>query len=155
MIKALPNALLILLLGFSQFAVAGVQIDADANGVALQGHDPVAYFTEGKPVAGKADYTAEYNGASYHFASAENRDLFVSEPDRYAPQYGGYCAFGTTFRTKVPGDPSAFKVVGDKLYINSSPDILSRWSQDIPGNIGKANNAWPEIVDKSPEELKK
>jgi YHS domain-containing protein len=155
MMKALPNALLILLLGFSQFAGAGVQIDADANGVALQGHDPVAYFTEGKPVAGKADYTAEYNGASYHFASAENRDLFVSEPDRYAPQYGGYCAFGTTFKMKVPGDPSAFKVVDDKLYINSSPDILSRWSQDITGNIGKANNAWPEIIDKSPEELKK
>jgi YHS domain-containing protein len=155
MMKALPNALLVLLLGFSQLAVSGVQIDADANGVALQGHDPVAYFTEGKPVAGQADYAVEHNGASYRFASAENRDLFVSDPDKYAPQYGGYCAFGTTFNMKVPGDPTAFKVVDDKLYINSNPDILSRWSQDIPGNIGKANSAWPEIVDKSPEELKK
>ena len=155
MMRALRHTLLILLIGMSQLAVAGVQIDADANGVAIQGHDPVAYFTEGKPVAGKTDYTAEYNGASYHFASAENRDLFVSDPGRYAPQYGGFCAFGTTFKMKVPGDPNAFKVVDDKLYINSSPDILSRWSQDIPGNIDKANSAWPEIADKSPEDLKK
>jgi YHS domain-containing protein len=153
--NTLRGALPILLLALTQIAFAGVQVDADADGIALKGHDPVAYFTENKPVAGSPDYTASHNGATYRFASAENRDLFAAEPDKYAPQYGGYCAFGTTMQMKIPGDPSAFKVVDDKLYINSSPDIQSRWSQDVPGNIATADGIWPEIVDKSPEELRK
>lgn len=140
-------------LGLCQSAFAGAEIDTDGNGVALKGHDPVAYFTDGTPVQGSADYAAKHNDATYHFASAENRDTFLADPDKYAPQYGGYCAFGTTFGKKVPGDPQAWKIEDGKLYINSSPDVLTRWSADVPGNIEKADGIWSEIKSAAPEDL--
>ena len=144
---------LFLLLLLSGLVLAGAQVDTDANGVALKGHDAVAYHTMGKAVAGSADFTAEHNGASYQFANAENRDMFKANPAKYAPKYGGYCAFGTTFSKKVPGDPQAFKVVDGKLYINSSSEIQTRWEGDIAGNIDKANMTWSEIKDKDPADL--
>lgn len=143
------------LFGLAQSALAAgpVEVYTDANGVAITGHDAVAYFSESKAVAGSAEFSAEHKGATYHFASAANRDAFQADPDKYAPQYGGFCAFGTTFKKKVPGDPQAFEVVDGKLYINSSPDINKRWGQDIPGNVSKADGIWPTIVDKDPAEL--
>ena len=145
--------LLVAFLMLPGFALAGVLVDTDDNGVALKGHDAVAYHTVGKAVAGSADFTVEHNGATYQFANAENRDMFKADPAKYAPAYGGFCAFGTTFSKKVPGDPQAFKVVDGKLYINSSPDIQTRWEGDIAGNVDKANMTWKEIKDKDPADL--
>ena len=130
-----------------------VAVDTNAEGIALQGHDPVAYFTENTAVAGNPELSTEYNGARYLFSNEENLNAFVADPQAYAPQYGGYCAFGTTFQKKIPGDPQAFRVVDGKLYVNSSPDVQQRWSQDIPGNVVKADKAWPIIVDKNPADL--
>jgi len=139
---------------FNQAALAGsYQLDTDDNGLALKGHDPVAYFEQGVPTPGTADYSASHGGATYQFASAANRDLFVADPDKYAPAYGGYCAFGTTMKMKIPGDPQAWKIVDGQLYINSSPQVQTRWSEDIPGNIHKADTVWPQIQDANPADL--
>lgn len=134
-------------------AAGGFAVDVDENGIALKGHDPVAYFADRKSTMGSADYTASVDGATYRFASAENRGQFFTEPANYTPAFGGFCALGVTLGMKIAGDPDAWKIVNDKLYINSSPKSLVIWSEDIPGNIKKANEAWPEIKDKDPAQL--
>ena len=122
-------------------AVAG-PVNVDANGLALEGHDPVAYFTEGKPVKGKASISAKHDGATYHFASAENQAVFAAMPDKYAPQYGGFCAYGLAKGSKAPVEVDKFKVVDGKLYLNFNGDIQSRWNKDIAGYISKADENW-------------
>lgn len=87
------------------------------NGLAIEGYDPVAYFEEHKPVAGSAQYTTLYQGSRFQFASTANRDLFTAKPEKYAPQYGGFCAFGMAMGYKASIDPIAFNVVGGKLYL--------------------------------------
>ena len=124
---------------------AGVDTGTDENDVILAGHDAVAYFTENKPVVGTADYTATYNGAVYRFASATNRDSFKANPAKYAPVYGGYCAFGTSLGKKFQVDGKAFKVVDGKLYVNKNLAVYDTWKKDIPGNIQKADKHWPKI----------
>ena len=122
-------------------------------GLALRGYDPVAYFTEGKPVIGKAAYTATYRNATYQFASEANLQAFQANPETYVPQYGGFCAFGVAVGAKFDGDPELWKVVDDKLYLNLNPDIQEQWEQNIPGHIGKANKHWPIIKDTAPANL--
>jgi YHS domain-containing protein len=117
----------------------------EKNGVALKGYDPVAYFQEHKPVPGSARYMTVYQGSQFHFASAANRDRFAAQPQQYAPQYGGFCAFGMAKGYKASIDPAAFTIVGDKLYLNYSPSVRSLWQQDIPGYIVKADKNWPEV----------
>jgi YHS domain-containing protein len=111
------------------------------------GYDPVAYFTQNKPVEGSADITTEYMGATWRFASAENRDSFVADPKRYAPQYGGYCAFAVSSGYTAKGDPQAWSVVDGKLYLNYSKGVRDRWEQDIPGHISKADGNWPAVLN--------
>ena len=111
---------------------------------AIRGYDPVAYFTEQKPVKGSADYTAEYEGATWRFSSAANRDLFVADPLRYAPQYGGHCAFAMTSGNLASTDPEAWYIHEGKLYLNYSKGIQKRWLRDVPGNIAKADGQWAE-----------
>lgn len=116
------------------------------GGVAIDGYDPVAYFTDGEPVEGKKGFSHAWNGATWRFASAEHRDLFAAEPERYAPQYGGYCAWAVA-RGKTAGiDPEAWKIVDGKLYLNYSKKIQRRWEQDIAGNIMAADESWPELL---------
>lgn len=115
------------------------------DGYAVHGYDVVAYFTEGKPVPGDDRYTAQHGGATYRFASAGHRDAFVADPAKYAPQYGGFCAFGTAMGRKFDGDPQAWAIVGDKLYLNLNPDVQARWKENIPGFIKGAENNWPLI----------
>lgn len=128
-------------------------INVDKDGVAIRGYDPVAYFTIGKPTKGDAKFTAKHEGATYHFASAENRDLFAKEPAKYAPQFGGFCAMGTVFEKKIDGDPALWRVVDGKLYLNVNEQVAKRWQEDIPGNITKAGGNWPKIKDKAPKDL--
>ena len=134
-------------------AAGGFAIDLDDKGVALKGHDPVAYFADGGPTKGNSRYSASAGGAVYYFASAEHRDRFIVDPAKYTAAYGGFCALGVTRSKKVTGDPVVWKVVDGKLYINSSPESLVIWSEDITGNIKTADQAWPAIKDKDPADL--
>lgn len=132
-----------LLLGANAAFAAGVEFNADANNLMLRGYDPVAYFTEGKPVQGKEEITATHEGLVYRFSTAANREAFAKDPGRYAPQYGGYCAMGVALGKKLNGDPELWKVVDDKLYVIVNPDAYQAWLQDIPGNLGKSEHNWP------------
>ena len=117
-----------------------------AGGAAIRGYDPVAYFTEGKPVRGKAEFSQIWNGAAWHFASAENRDRFKAEPAKYAPQYGGYCAYAVSKGYLAPVDPTAWRIVDGKLYLNYNADIQKTWLSDIPGYLSRADENWPKIL---------
>lgn len=132
---------------------SGYEINLDQTGLAIQGYDPVAYFTDGKAIAGKAEITAAHDGATYRFATTAHRDAFVADPAKYLPQYGGYCAYGTSLGKKFTGDPNAWKVVDGKLYLNLSPDVQRKWLEDVPGFIAKADGTWPTIKEVSPEAL--
>ena len=125
----------------------GVETSTDDNDVILAGHDAVAYFTEGKPTLGSQNYTAQFDGAVYRFASAGNRDLFRANPEKYAPAYGGYCALGTSFGKKFDVDGKAFEIVEGRLYVNKNLKVYESWKQDIPNNIVKAEGRWPAIQD--------
>lgn len=116
------------------------------RGLAIAGYDPVAYFSDGKPVAGSSDFTTEWQGATWRFASAAHRDQFVADPERYAPQYGGYCAWAVSQGYTAGIDPEAWKIVDGKLYLNYSKDVQKQWEQDVPGNIGKADRSWPQLL---------
>jgi YHS domain-containing protein len=118
----------------------------EREGAALDGHDPVAYFTAGSAVKGSPDLKAEYQGSSFHFASEANRDAFKADPARYAPQYGGFCAFGMARGYKAKTDPAAFTIVDGKLYLNYNTDVQARWSAEVPGYIAKADENWPEVA---------
>ncbi len=122
---------------------------SDENNVAIRGTDPVAYFTQGAPVAGSAEFTYTWNNANWQFASAENRVLFAANPDAYAPQYGGFCAWAVSQGYTAPIDPNAWKIVDGKLYLNYSQGVQRRWERDIPGNITKANANWPGVLSES------
>lgn len=136
------------LIGFSLFAVltpgpasAADEIFVTAEG-AIRGYDPVAYHTQSKPVPGLASITVDWNAATWRFASKANRDLFVANPERYAPRYGGYCAYGTAQGYKVSTDPNAFAIVEGALYLNYSKPVQTTWNKDRPGYIAKANQQW-------------
>ena len=118
----------------------------DAQGVAIHGHDPVAYFSMNKPVKGSSALTATFEGATYWFATAENQQAFQADPARYTPQYGGFCAYGVAQGYKPDIDPNAFSVVGGKLYLNLSPGVLSRWVKDIPGYVKSADENWKSLA---------
>src|SRR5882757_9078285 len=111
---------------------------------AIRGYDAVAYFKEGKPVKGDAKFAYTYKGASWRFSSQKNLDLFKTNPDQYAPQYGGYCAYGTSQGHKAPIDPQAWTIVNGKLYLNYSSSIKETWVKDKPGFIQMADKNWPE-----------
>ena len=129
-------------------AHAAGESNLDSSGLALKGYDPVAYFTEKKPLKGKVEFTAQHEGATYRFASAANRDAFAAAPQKYAPQYGGYCAFGVAGGYKAPIEPDAWTVVDGKLYLNYNRSVRSKWSSDIPGFVRKADANWPTVSAK-------
>lgn len=118
------------------------------KGVAVGGYDPVAYFTEGKPVVGNPAITHEHAGAIWRFASEASRAAFKADPAKYAPQYGGYCAYGAARGYKAPIDPTAWRIVDGKLYLNYSHAVQRQWLADIPGYIRKADENWPTLRDK-------
>jgi YHS domain-containing protein len=133
-------------LGLALPANAGGVVNASSfTGTAIEGYDPVAYFTEGRPVEGKSEFSHDWMDATWYFASAENRDLFAADPDKYAPQYGGYCAWAVAQGYTAKIDPAAWKIVDVRLYLNYSKDVQAQWAQDIPGNITKGDANWPKI----------
>ena len=117
----------------------------EKSGAAIRGYDPVAYFTERKPVQGSPSHKAEFRGSTFHFASQANRDAFAAAPSKYAPQYNGYCAFGVAGGYKAAIDPAAFTIVDDKLYLNYNRSVQTQWRADVPGFITKAEKNWPQV----------
>jgi YHS domain-containing protein len=113
---------------------------------AIDGYDAVAYFTDGKPVKGSAEHTFEWKGATWRFATAEHKAQFEQEPDRYAPQYGGYCAYAVANGATAPGDPSVWRIVDGELYLNLSKSIQSEWEKHIPGFVRSADANWPRLL---------
>ncbi len=118
------------------------------NGIAIRGTDTVAYFSDSKAVKGNSKYQYKWKGANWYFSSAENRDLFAQNPEKYAPQYGGYCAYGMAKGQLAPIDPNAWSIVDGKLYLNYSKRVKELWEKDIPGHIAIADKNWSKIASK-------
>jgi len=115
------------------------------SGAAIDGTDPVAYFTEGRAVEGSKTFTMKWRGATWRFASADNLAAFKAAPEKYAPQYGGYCAWAVSQGYSAKIDPEAWKIVDGKLYLNYSKGVQRRWQQDMAGNISKGDANWPKV----------
>ena len=116
------------------------------GGLAIEGYDPVAYFTEGRPVEGSREHVFDWNGATWRFASAAHRELFVQAPEKYAPQYGGYCAWAVSQGYTAGIDPEAWRIENGRLYLNYSPEVQKKWAADIPGNVAKGDATWPNLL---------
>jgi len=125
---------------------AGAQSVFTAGGYAIRGYDPVAYFTEARPVRGDRRFQHAWQNATWLFASAENRDTFAADPVRYAPAYGGFCAFAVSEGYTASIDPSAWRIVDGKLYLNYSAAVQADWGKDIPGRIRRADERWPGLA---------
>ena len=135
------------------FALAAPAIAQKAEiytswGTAIRGYDPVGFFTEGKPVEGSRQFTHKWKGATWRFASAQSRDAFAAAPEKYAPQYGGYCAWAVSRGYTAKGDPRHWKIVGGKLYLNYDARVQKDWERDIPGNIANSEKQWPKVLEK-------
>lgn len=134
-------------------AHAGEQY-VDQTGFAVSGYDVVSYFdlpqsvigqAQQSPLTGSASITAEYNGAVFAFATEENRSRFLADPAAFAPQYDGHCAYGVAKGGKVPGNPTLWRIVDDKLYLNITQNVVGFWEEDIPGNLQKSEANWVGI----------
>jgi YHS domain-containing protein len=122
------------------------QINTGDSEVAIRGYDVVAYFTIGEAVEGAADYSHRWMEAEWRFSSQSHLDLFREDPEKYAPQYGGYCAWAVSRGYTAPIDPQAWKIVGEKLYLNYNAKIRKKWLKDRDELIEKANENWPDIL---------
>ncbi len=117
------------------------------RGIAIKGYDPVAYHTDGKPVEGSNHFELKWKDAKWRFASAEHRDLFKANPEKYAPRYGGYCAWAISQGYTASVDPeNAWTIFEGKLYLNYNVEVKEKWAKDIPGNIKKADANWPGVL---------
>jgi YHS domain-containing protein len=130
---------------------AGQVVNVDQNGVALQGNDPVAYFTDGQPVKGAKELAARYNDATYYFASAEHKAQFEKEPGKYAPSFGGFCVFAVSRGTTAATNVAAFQIINGHLVLQNNKDVLKRWLEDPKGNFEKAEANWRQIVQQNGE----
>ncbi len=129
-------------------AEAKSEIYKNWRGVAIKGYDPVAFHRDGKPVIGSGEYEVKWKDAKWRFASAENRDLFKDDPDKYAPRYGGYCAWAVAEGYTAGVDPeNAWSIVDGRLYLNYNAEIKQKWEKDIPGFIKKADANWPSVLN--------
>ncbi len=134
------------LAGWAGAAAALDPVFSTYTGGAIRGYDPVAYHTEGKPVKGKRAHRAEWKGATWSFASAGNKAKFEADPEKYAPRYGGYCAFAVSRGYTASIDPDAWSLVDGALYLNYSLNVRDQWSRDIPGNIARGDANWPGLL---------
>lgn len=145
------TALAVLVFGAGLAAIPAAAADKDPvfttrGNLAIRGYDPVAYFTEGKAVKGDKDFTLGWQGADWRFASDENRTRFAADPEKYAPRYGGYCAWAVSRNYTASTDPDAFTIVGDKLYLNYSRRVMRQWLEDRDANIESADGNWPAVL---------
>jgi YHS domain-containing protein len=142
---------------FSFIAILGLLIGSMTDGLSaekliIKGYDPVAYFTAGKPTKGRKDFEHKWMGGTYRFSSKENFELFKKEPEKYAPQYGGYCSYAVSQGYTAPVDPQAWDIVNGKLYLNYSKSVQKKWREKRDEYIASADKNWPEL--KAKEEQK-
>jgi YHS domain-containing protein len=137
----------------SQAQSSIIAVNVDESRLAIKGYDPVAYFTEAKPVQGSSQFSAQHLGATYFFSSAQHQSMFESDPNKYAPQYGGYCAYGVSKEYKFDIDPEAWAVVDGKLYLNLNEKVQNRWVTNKVDLIVEANSIWTKIGDKPVSDL--
>lgn len=128
-------------------------VNVDASGLALKGHDPVAYFVVGAATPGLPTLAAKHAGATYRFASQANLDAFVKAPDKYVPAYGGFCAMGVALEKKLDVDLQAWRIVDGKLYLNLNKDVQKRWLSDVPAHLQQAQANWPRLKNAAPKDL--
>ena len=128
--------------------LAEAPLNKDADNVAIEGYDTVAYFTEGQAVKGKPELEVVWHGARWFFSSANHRNLFAAAPERYAPQFGGLCAGAMRRGVVVKADPEAWTIVDGKLYMKVSKEARDEWREHPAENIREANEAWAEMVEK-------
>jgi YHS domain-containing protein len=140
----------LLALGFALSVSAQTKtlLNLDKSGVAIQGYDPVAFFTEHKPVMGKPEFTSRADGATYQFVSKEHKELFDKEPAKYEPLFGGYCAYGVSRDKLAPVEVDAYQIIDGKLYMQYNKSIRDSFNEDQKGNLNKANQNWPGLVEK-------
>ncbi|MFD2255249.1 YHS domain-containing (seleno)protein [Luteolibacter algae] len=142
LLKAMAAALIL-----AATAHAGEKVNVSgASGIALNGYDPVAFFTEKKAVHGNPSISAKHEGATYLFASEADKKAFVAHPEKYVPQFGGYCAYGVAVGAVFPVDIETWQVRDGKLYLNLNPEILKEFNKDFAGNIAKAGENWPKVI---------
>lgn len=125
--------------------VAEINVDQDSN-LAIRGYDPVAYFESGRPTKGSPEFSYVWKNAKWVFSSAENRDMFKANPAAYAPQFGGYCAYGAANGHVADGDPEAWQIHKGKLYLNLNARVHEVWQSQIDGNIADGDAKWPQLV---------
>ena len=138
---ALPTAALL-----SRPAAAAEPPVYATGGIAINGYDPVAYFTEGKPVEGSPDHTSDWEGATVQFSSAENKAMFDGDPEKYAPKYGGYCAYAVSKGYTASTDPAAWSIHEDRLYLNYSKSVRALWAARKRHHIEQADKNWPSVL---------
>ena len=131
------------MMAFGRSAVDAV--NKDGKGVAVKGYDVVAYFRQSAPVKGSPEFKQEWMGATWLFSSAENRDLFAGDPDKYAPRYGGYCAYAVSEGHTASIDPEAWRIADGRLYLNYSKGVQKKWEKDQATRIDRANQNWPGL----------
>ncbi len=129
---------------FSASTFAQSEFFATKEG-AINGYDPVAYFTESKPVVGKKENSFVWKGETWHFSSVKNKETFKSNPEKYAPQFGGFCAYGVSDGYKAKVDPQAWSILDSKLYLNYNKDVQQLWNKDQKNFIEQATQKWPEV----------
>jgi YHS domain-containing protein len=147
--KTMFRTLLALMLLLTPVFAGNLVNVAGASHIAISGYDPVAFFTDGKPVYGSPSITAMHHGATYLFASEDHKRLFTSDPDKYVPQYGGYCAYGVGVGGLFPVDINTWQVRNGKLYLNFNQDVLKKFNSDFDGYVAKAEKNWPGLVQKN------
>ena len=140
-------------LAVALLSTAALAMDYTHSTPGLGGYDPVAYFTDGKPVRGSGYHVTEFNGVTYAFANAEHLEMFEANPDKYVPAYGGYCAYGVAVGKKFVADPTVWKIVDGTLYLNLDRDIQRKWEKDVPGHIETADANWVRIKEMAPADL--
>jgi YHS domain-containing protein len=126
----------------------GTPINSTSEGIAIKGYDPVAYFTVQRPVKGSEEYEYSWKGAVWLFASAEDRDLFRADPEKYAPKYGGYCAYAVSQGKLADIDPASWTVFQRRLYLNLNKDVQNLWARDMEEYIRRADENWPRMLAK-------
>ena len=146
--KKLSLLLLTVGLALPVFAQTKTLLNLDKTGVAIQGYDPVAFFTDHQPMKGDQKFLIKHDGAIYFFASKEHKDLFKANPAKYEPEFGGYCAYGVSRNKLVEIDVDAFQIVDGKLLLQYSKGVRDDFNKDAKANLAKAASNWPELVAK-------
>jgi hypothetical protein len=129
-------------------SAAAQRVNTDRQGLALKGYDVVAYFVEGRAVPGDVSFEHAVDGVRYRFASAANRDRFAREPQRFLPQYGGFCAWAVSRGYTADTDPLAWRVVDGRLFLNYNRSVQKQWEGDVNGNVTKGDANWPGLSRK-------